>query len=257
MLVLLAAVECSGYSPSVGLLVPSSPRVQRSQPIQLSVAHSPNFLRSLLPFGALLNKPSPSEDAAAVAKAAPGAAHHAKYGGDPRPSYYASVENVMGMGEERSWPLGVPGEVSELYGGVEQLQFVLDACKRENEMLVLKFKREGCPACGATIQSFAEQAAAYNGRARFFTVDYNFCRSFCQRCGIKVVPCVHFYGSDGALTGVVALGKSSWEPFVQRLRELVDGDVSQGGGEALAGEEDEAAAMEARLEEAVMRSRLW
>ena len=166
MLVLLAAVECYGYTPSAGLLVPSAS--PRSQPAHLSVAHSPNFLRGLLPFGALLNKPSPSEDAAAAAAKAdlPSSAHHTKYGGDPRPSYFENVENVLGMGEERSWPVGVAGEVADLYGGVEHLQFVLDNCKRTNEVVVLKFKREGCPACGATIQSFAEQAAAYAGRAR-------------------------------------------------------------------------------------------
>ena len=133
-----------------------------------------------------------------------------KYGGDPRPL----VSNDGWRDPGRLWPLGEPGVVRELWGGMEHLQAVLDAAG--DMLVVLKFKREGCQACGSTIARFAAAAETYRDTALFFTVDFNQCRAFCSRSGIKAVPCAHVYERD-ELISVHPLGPSAWDAFAEEL----------------------------------------
>jgi len=117
----------------------------------------------------------------------------------------------------RSWPTGERGTVGELWGGVDHLQAVLDSAG--DEVVVLKFKREGCPACGSTNARYTEMAKAYAGRARLFFVDYHQCLKFCQACGLRAVPCVHVYQQNEMLE-VMALGPSSWDAFAELMEEV-------------------------------------
>ena len=164
-----------------------------------------------------------------------------KYGCDPRfaPEPVAMREAERKASELKpgeSWPLLVPGEVGELIGGVAHLDALLaDAAANGNRAVVLKFKRDGCPACNSTIAPLASAAQAYSGRADFCTVDYNAWKGFCRRSAIKVVPCAHIY-VDGELLETMPLGPRKWPEFATRMEEI----VGQPDGEVLAAEIPEA-----------------
>ena len=137
------------------------------------------------------------------------------------------------------------------------MQAVLDAAG--DEIVVLKFKREGCPACKSTITRFADLAHEYRGRARLFTVEcvtavsvhipacplhlvlacfcshaevgaitfralrsFHQCHKFCQTCGLRAVPCVHIYQHDKLLE-VMGLGPSSFATFADLLAQVAAG----------------------------------
>ena len=143
-----------------------------------------------------------------------------KYGGDPRKQAVKDDWHDPG----RSWSTGSPGEVSELYGGVDHLQAVLDAAS--DRLVVIKYKRRGCKACGSTIAPFESAAAAYDERALFFTVDFDQCRAFCVKCAIKAVPCVHIY-ARGELLDALPLGPTAWSRFAQYMVQLCGPPASE------------------------------
>ena len=136
------------------------------------------------------------------------------------------------------------------------LQAVLDAAVQRHELVVVKFKRQGCAACKSTVDLMKDAAASYADEVSFWEVDYHGSKSFCQRAQIKVVPCVHVYGGD-TLLHVAGLSKSKWSAFSDQLQELISGgatiDADQLSEDAAAAAEE----MEQRLEEAISRSRLF
>ena len=139
--------------------------------------------------------------------------HLGKYGGDPRQRHAVpEVDSPF-----RTWPMGTAGEVTDLYGGIAHLQAVLSEVN--DEVVVLKFMRRGCPACGSTIERLADAAVAYAGRALIFEVDFDMCRFFCKQCAIKVVPCVHLYARN-ELLNVMPLGPSSYDGFAEYLAQV-------------------------------------
>jgi len=141
-----------------------------------------------------------------------------RYGCDPRTLH--GIEKDKWHDPSRTWPLGETGVVNDLWGGICQLQAVLTDAAASDDIVVIKFKREGCPACAATISRLADAAAANAGRVRFFSVDFHQCQSFCAKCGIQAVPCVHIYVSD-ALVDVLPFGPSGYDAFTLRLAELM------------------------------------
>ena len=185
-------------------------------------------------------------------EAPPKVLSHEKYGTDPRTSK-ANADGTT-FADDRDWSTGKRGVVNELWGGLDHLQAVLDAARQRDELVVLKYKREGCAACKSTIKLMEDAAVEYEGRAMFWTVDYNTAKTFCQKAAIRVVPSVQIYGDD-TLLAALGLGKSAWPAFVERLDELLlspaldDGDMER---ERIADEE-----IEARLQEAFARSMLW
>jgi len=116
-------------------------------------------------------------------------------------------------------PPSVPGVVGTLVPpGSPHLETLLR--EAGDRAVVLKFKREGCPACASTIAPLASAAAAYSDRAIFVTVDYRQLKAFCRSAAIKVVPCAHVY-VGGQLSETLALGPSAWDSFVARLERLL------------------------------------
>jgi len=202
LLALLVTPVCVVEGVASPRLVPRTAAAQRVPPL---AAFDLGDLSTLLPsFG----KQEPKEPL-----------EQSRYGGDPR-----ILIGTHMMGDEldptrRTWPTGDEGQVNELYGGLDHLQAVLDSAG-DGEVVVVKFKREGCPACGATIERIAAAAASNVGRARFYTVDYNQCKAFCKQCQIKVVPCAHLY-VGGTLVDALALGPTAYADFAGRLAQLM------------------------------------
>ena len=150
-----------------------------------------------------------------------------KYGCDPRTQSDPKVvsEAAAAIRDTLSWPTLKPGQVNELTGGTAQLEQVLSAASERT--VVLKFKREGCPACGSTVAPLASAAQAFLGRVDFFEVDYKRSKAFCYKCAIKTVPCAHIY-VNGTLSETLPLGPSVWSEFATRLEEIAgapDGEV--------------------------------
>jgi hypothetical protein len=87
-----------------------------------------------------------------------------KYGCDPRTN--SKGEDVSRPDLSAGFPALQPGEVGELVGGGAHLQSLL-ADAGDERLVVLKFKREGCKACGSTIEPLRTAAKAYVGRADF------------------------------------------------------------------------------------------
>jgi thiol-disulfide isomerase/thioredoxin len=158
-----------------------------------------------------------------------------RYGCDPRLADQAlssgASDNAATSSEAADFgnqgnpfPQAESGVVGELYGGVAQLNALLEAAGEGT--VVLKFKREGCPACNSTIAPLASAAAAYADRAAFLTVDYDQNRAFCKRSGLKVVPCAHIY-MGGRLVDAMPLGPRKWAEFSSRLEHLVGAPSSE------------------------------
>ena len=175
-----------------------------SHPALRTTALAPTLLRAPAPF---------AFDITGKERHLKALTHLGKYGGDPRQRHAVpQVDSPF-----RTWPLGTAGQVSDLYGGIAHLQAVLTEVK--DEVVVLKFMRRGCPACGSTIARLADAAVAYAGRALFFEVDFDMCRFFCKQCAIKAVPCVHLYARD-ELLNVMPLGPSSYDGFAEYLAQI-------------------------------------
>jgi len=148
-----------------------------------------------------------------------------KFGGDPRADGIWPTDGDSGQ-IAAAWSLGRDGSVEELYGGIAHLRAVLHDAAQHGEPVVLKFKREGCRACQSTAKAYESLAQSYRGRCRFFVVDFDHCRSFCQQCGVRTVPCAHLW-KDGHLHEAVGLGPSAWDAFIDRLAGAIDpGHVS-------------------------------
>jgi len=148
-----------------------------------------------------------------------------KYGCDPRTAQFAlSAPTVVldpsGAVVPDELPLANPGVVGELTGGVEHLNALLADAATEDRAVILKFKRDGCSACNSTVVPLATAAAAYAGRADFFTVDFNRNRDFCRQAGIAVVPSAHLY-MGGKIVDAMPLGPSKWAEFQARLYQLL------------------------------------
>ena len=154
------------------------------------------------------------------------------------------------------WTAGAPGKVSDIYGHVPHFQAVLDGVG--SEFVVIKFKREGCQACKATVTLLEEAAVKYKGRVRFFMVDYNFSKDLCRLAGLKVVPCTHIYHNN-VLVDTMGLSRTAWDAFIKRLDALLVHD--QKGlvlDPPLAGTElrEEGHELDQRIEEAFRHVRL-
>ena len=150
-----------------------------------------------------------------------------KYGCDPRgPDWFLDDDYTVPVPVNDTFAMPVPGEVGVLTGGVAHLSAVLQAAGDERAV-VLKFKREGCPACNSTIAPLASAAQAYAGRADFLEVDYNLNKRFCRQCALAVVPSAHVY-VGGQLAAAMPLGPRAWGKFADAMENLVgapDGEV--------------------------------
>ena len=139
-----------------------------------------------------------------------------KYGCDPRTQDEGKLEENP-ADSSGSYPTFEAGVVGELTGGLAHLTWLLRETGDE-KAVILKFKREGCPACNSTILPLASAAAAYADRALFLEVDYTRNRAFCKLCALAVVPCAHIY-VDGKLVDATALGPRAWDKFAICLEE--------------------------------------
>ena len=142
-----------------------------------------------------------------------------KYGCDPRGGVDENAPPPSAVERSGPFPLVQQGIVGQLEGGVEHLNALLEDAGEERAV-ILKFKREGCPACNSTIAPLASAAAAYAGRCDFVEVDYTRERAFCRSCRLAVVPCAHIY-IGGELADAMPLGPRAWAKFAKRLGELV------------------------------------
>ena len=144
-----------------------------------------------------------------------------KYGCDPRgPGDFVDEDlTEPAIPDDANFALAVPGVVGELNGGVAHLNVLLKDAGMERAV-VLKFKRDGCPACNSTVAPLASAAAAYAGRADFVTVDYTKNRAFCKQCALAVVPCAHVY-MGGQIAAALPLGPRAWAKFAMSLEEFV------------------------------------
>lgn len=88
-----------------------------------------------------------------------------KYGCDPRVNA-AGEDGGSGSASSEGFELVTAGMVGELTGGIAHLDALLDDAGSERAV-VLKFKRDGCPACNSTIAPLASAAAAFAGRVDF------------------------------------------------------------------------------------------
>ena len=148
-----------------------------------------------------------------------------KYGCDPRTGD-ANVSDVGPFAADGAFPRVEPGLVGQLQGGTPHLNALLKAAG-DDRAVILKFKREGCPACNSTVAPLASAASAYAGRVDFVTVDYNDNRAFCRKCALAVVPSAHIY-LKGELAAAMPLGPSKWQEFARTMEELIgapDGEV--------------------------------
>eukprot|EP00322_Chrysochromulina_rotalis_P011908 CAMPEP_0115857816 /NCGR_PEP_ID=MMETSP0287-20121206/15773_1 /TAXON_ID=412157 /ORGANISM="Chrysochromulina rotalis, Strain UIO044" /LENGTH=230 /DNA_ID=CAMNT_0003312053 /DNA_START=48 /DNA_END=740 /DNA_ORIENTATION=+ len=150
-----------------------------------------------------------------------------KYGCDPRIGAEDHTAVLAATVQTKALPLAEPGVVGQLQEGTAHLSLLLEDAAASGRAVILKFKRDGCPACKSTIAPLDSAAKAYMGKADFLTVDYNELKLFCKHSRIYVVPCAHIY-VDGQLADAVPLGPSKWGDFKSRLEELIgqpDGEV--------------------------------
>ena len=142
-----------------------------------------------------------------------------KYGSDPREGLSESEIKADVAWAAASIDMSA-GRVGEL-GSVGQLQAAIDTAA-DDCIVVLKFEREGCAACAATRDLYADTAAAFGERGLFFVVDYDKSTAFCRQVKVRVVPCGHIF-CDGKLHAALPLGKKSWQAFREELDAVVAG----------------------------------
>ena len=134
-----------------------------------------------------------------------------KYGRDPRDS----SEAVAG---DAAWAATLSaGQINSLEN-IEQLQGALDAASAGQELVVIKFMRDGCAACASTQKQYQAAAKSYASRAKFFEVDYDLSKPFCKACKLRFVPSAHLYRGTEFIAAM-PLGKSAWDAFASRLKE--------------------------------------
>lgn len=144
-----------------------------------------------------------------------------KYGRDPRLGL-ASDQFVA----DADWSQ-TPGAVQRLVT-INQLEAALEAADAEKQVVALKFVREGCKACAATSDLFAQTANEYGSAAQFYEVDFDEARKLVKACEIKAVPCGQLY-SRGKMQRAMATGPKRWDDFragLEELRSDLDGTAS-------------------------------
>ena len=130
-----------------------------------------------------------------------------KFGTDPR----AMLPDPPVM------PYWKPGFVTGLRSTGELIG-AIEATKTDGTFLAVKFWRDGCKACGATVEAF-EQAARDHPKGRFHLINFGECKDLCRGIGLKVVPTGHLYAS-GELVDAMALGPSKWSDFAAKVEEV-------------------------------------
>jgi len=133
-----------------------------------------------------------------------------KYGTDPRPQDISS--------DSEWWSSSYKSGKVNILEHAEQLQAAMDAAKSE-QLVVVRFVRKGCAACGATAPLYEKLASVHASKAQFFAVDFDEARPFCKQAKLKFVPAVHIYNAGG-LDIAMPAGKKSWEKFDERLSQL-------------------------------------
>ena len=146
-----------------------------------------------------LRRPAAQQAAAAAAEAA-------KYGFDPRDSVAEDVDLVPDA--EFAISTGAVGSL----GTVEQLQAALNAADDKQQVVVIKFMREGCTACASTVDKIKSVAKQYAGAGQFYEVNYDESKGFCRQAKVRFVPSAHIYAGNKL---VDALHTSGQEPGSQ------------------------------------------
>jgi len=132
-----------------------------------------------------------------------------KYGHDPRGDDAVEGDSTFASAL-------TAGEISNVCT-IQEFVGVLDAAAAANEVVVLKFMREGCAACASTKKQYTDTAKMYASKAKFFEVDYDAAKPFCKKCEVRFVPSAHIYrGSD--FVSALPLGKNSWDAFAEQLQ---------------------------------------
>ena len=152
-----------------------------------------------------LRRPAAQQAAAAAAEAA-------KYGFDPRDSVAEDVDLVPDA--EFAISTGAVGSL----GTVEQLQAALNAADDKQQVVVIKFMREGCTACASTVDKIKSVAKQYAGAGQFYEVNYDESKGFCRQAKVRFVPSAHIYAGN-KLVDALPIGKKSWDNFKARLDE--------------------------------------
>ena len=112
------------------------------------------------------------------------------------------------------------GEVGKLTT-INQLTAALDHASANNQVVSLKFIRQGCKACEGTAEAYVSTAAEYSDKGLFYTVDFGEGKEFVKTCQIRAVPCAHIY-AGGKLRKATNLGPSKWDEFKADLDALRD-----------------------------------
>ena len=123
-------------------------------------------------------------------------------------------ESSEGCSKPDATAVTAPGVVGTLEN-IDQLQAAIDGC---DHSVVIKFWRDGCPACKSTVEKYEAAAQKYLSSS-FYLVNYNSARAFCRQAKLKVVPAAHIY-TDGSLVAALPLGPSAWDAFASRLDEV-------------------------------------
>ncbi len=105
-----------------------------------------------------------------------------------------------------------------------ELRGAVNAADADGGFVAVKFWREGCGACEATVELFKEAARTHQ-KGRFYLVNYGKAKALCFATAIKVVPAAHLYAGNEMLDAL-PLGPSSWAGFAQRLKQVASGDVA-------------------------------
>lgn len=112
------------------------------------------------------------------------------------------------------------GEVGKLTT-INQLTAALDHASANNQVVSLKFIRQGCKACEGTAEAYVSTAAEYSDKGLFYTVDFGEGKEFVKTCQIRAVPCAHIY-AGGKLRKATNLGPAKWDEFKADLDALRD-----------------------------------
>jgi len=133
-----------------------------------------------------------------------------KYGVDPRQN------KGDGSGSTGPWE-HTPGTIGDL-DSVHQLSDAVDKAAAANRFVALKFRRDGCAACAATVEVFEQTAKEFAVSGDFYLVDYDKARGFCKQCKLKFVPSGHIY-AQGELQAALPMGKKAWDAFAERIKQ--------------------------------------
>jgi len=85
-----------------------------------------------------------------------------------------------------------------------------------DRLVVVKFFARWCKSCKATKPRYERLAAKLSSSCDFFEVDYAASRSFCDRCYVRFMPCVHVYAA-GELSTATSLSVQRFSGFATQL----------------------------------------